>query len=265
MSRPTVRLGTHEMWTLLDHVDLVETVREWLHHPPPWVGDLTTPEPGLVHFHDADSGPDGELPTDVLLALRTAGLTALAARLLLAPGAVTAGVVGSRPTAQWHVGVLGRCVPNICHIALFTAGRVGSARIDTRMFNQLDLCGVDLTPVPSPADAVLGATLVVALDRAGGRLRYEQVTRGSVLVTTDDRAVSPDLRESIARRYTVDDLLGVLLGERPGRTEWDEILLVDLSDDHRCQELDVVLAHRFVQSASRLGVGISPTRNGATP
>jgi ornithine cyclodeaminase/alanine dehydrogenase-like protein (mu-crystallin family) len=250
------------MWTLLDHVDLVETVSDWLRHPPPWVGDLTAPEPNLLCFHDADSGPNGELPADALCALRTAGLTALAARLLLTPSAVTAGVMGSRPAAQWHVGVLGRYVPNVCHVALFTTDRAGSARIDAHVLDQLDLDGVGLSPAASAADAVLGATLVVTLGQAS-QLRYDHVTRGAVLVTTDDRVVSTDLREGIARRYAVDDLLGVLLGERPGRTEWDEILLVDLPDNGRCRELDAVLAHRFVQSASRLGVGVN-TRNGAS-
>lgn len=263
MSRPTIRLGTHEMWTLVDHVDLVETIRDWLRHPPPWVGDMTTPEPGLLRFHDADGGPNGEFAADDLRALRTAGLAALAARLLLMPGAITAGVVGSRPAVQWHIRVLGRCVPNICHFAVFTADRDGTARIDTHVLNELDLSGIGLSPAKSPADAALGATLVVMLGRTGGRLRYEQVTRGSVLATTDDQVVATDLREGIARRYTVDDLLGVLLGDRPGRTGWDEILLVDLPDNGRCRELDAVLAHRFVQSASRLGVGVN-SRNGAS-
>lgn len=262
MSRPTVRLGTHEIWTLLDHVDLVDVVREWLHHPMPWVGDVTSSEPGLVRFQDADGGPNGELPVEDLRALRAAALTAFAARLLLAPGAVTAGVLGSRTAAQWHAAVLGRCVPNVCHFALFTGEPAGS--IDAHVRDQLDLSGIGLSPVASPVDAVLGATLVVALDEAGGPLDAEHVTRGSVVVTTDDRVVTSDLRECVARRYATDDLLGVLLGECPGRTEWDGILLVDLPENGRCRDLDAVLAHRFIQSASRLGVGVS-TRNGATP
>lgn len=264
MSRQTLRLGMHEMWSLLDHVDLVGAIREGLHRPQQRVGDLTVLEPGLLRFHDADSGSQAALAADDLRALRTAGLTALAARLLLVPGAVTAGIVGGLPTAQWHIGVLSREVPNVSHIALFTTDNGESARIDADVLDQLDLSGIGLSPASSLADAVLGATLVVMLGRAGRRLRYEQITRGAVLVTTDDRVVSTDLRESIARRYTMDDLLGVLLGERPGRTEWDEILQAHLPDQSRCRELDSVLAHRLVQSACRLGVGVH-TWNGATP
>lgn len=251
-----------EMWALLDHVDLLGALYDGLDRAQTPTSELTVLEPGVLRLHDAASGCTGELAAEALRTLCSAGLTALAARLLLLPGAVTVGVAGPRSTSQWHVGVLGRYVTNVSHVALFTPDHPGLEGMNARVRDQLDLDGISLSPASSIGAAVLGATLVITLGRAGGRIGYEQLARGSVLVMTDDQVVTADVHEGATRRYTVDDLFGVLLGERPGRTERDEILLVTLPDQARSRELEVALAHRFIQSASRLGVGIR-SRNGA--
>jgi hypothetical protein len=263
MTAPTLRLGTDEMWTLLEHLDLVGMLRDGLFEPGAQPGELSMLETGLLSFHDAITGQHGEFPAEDLRALCTAGLAALAARLLLANGVVTAGVVGPRLPAQWHLGVLGRYVPNVSHIAVFTADRTKEAAVDARVLDQLDLNGIGVSVASSVADAVLGATLVVTQGRAGRQIGYDQLARGTLLVNADNYVVSDDLREGVARRYSVDDLLGMLAGDRHGRIQFDEIVLVELLESGRLRDLDVALAHRLVRSALRLGVGVRD-KDGAT-
>lgn len=263
MIGPTVRLGTDEMWRMLDHIDLVEELRGWLRGPSTRAGELSPLDTRLLTFHDESTGRRGELTTEDLRGLCTAGLAALSARLLQREGAITAGVVGPHRTTQWLLDVIGRYVPNLSHIAVFSADRAEKAPVDLRVLDQLDLKGIGLTVATSVADAVLGATLVIALGQAGGQIGYDQLARGSLVINPGGRALSDNLRESVARCYTVGDLVRILGGDHhPGQIQLDEVLLVELLEPGWQRHLETRLAGRLVELALEHGVGVLD-RNGA--
>jgi hypothetical protein len=256
MTSPAVRIGPDEMWTLLDHMDLVGALRDGLRETGAPPGKLSMLDSGLLAFRAEEAGRSGEFPAEDLRALCRAGLAALAARLLLASGVITASVVGPRRPVQWHIGVLGRYVPNVSHVAVFTADRTRPGAVDARLLDQLDLAGIGLSITTSVADAVLGATLVVSLGQESGQIGYEQLARGSLMVNADGQAVTDDLRDNVARCYSLDDLAGVILGYQPGHPHSDQIQLVDLLEPDWIHELETSLAYHLVGTALRLGIGI---------
>lgn len=263
MTGPTVRIRTHEMWTLLEHVDLVGLLRDALLGADTRQGELTALDAGRLAFHDESTGQCGELPAGDLRALCTAGLAALAARLLLTDAVITAGIVGPRRSAQWQLGVISRCVPNVSHVAVFSADRTEEPAVDPTVLHRLELDGIGLSVVTSVADAVLGATLVVALGQTGEQIGYDQLARGSLMVDAAGQRPAGDLREGVAERLSAGDL-AILLGNHVSRrVDLDEIRLVELADSELLRELETALAHRLVGTATRLGIGILD-KNGAT-
>jgi ornithine cyclodeaminase/alanine dehydrogenase-like protein (mu-crystallin family) len=224
------------------------------------------------------------MPAAGLHACRFAVLTALATRHLLAPGVVTASVIGSGLALELQLVALHAHVPDVSHIAVAT---VGSTPPDQAVLDLLDRDGIGLSLVDTPAAAVFGANLVVL---AGGtRLEAQRLAKGAVLVITtgvDPSAAllggvhavyvdNPDGvadcdRSSTGARSTsarsarhgrhghrcppvVADLGRVLAGEHPGRTDHDHVLLVELTGDGA--GLDAVLAGRIHQAAAAAGIG----------
>jgi ornithine cyclodeaminase/alanine dehydrogenase-like protein (mu-crystallin family) len=162
---------------------------------------------------DVDGNGDGNgagcvLPAASLRAFQSAALTALAARALLAPGGVTAALVGTSHAVQLELGIIAQYVPDISHVAVYLAtpeaGALGAGVLD-----QLELSGIGLSTVAAPAAAVFGANLVVTT----GDLRHEdlrglranQLAAGAVLVNATGRDLPVALTNGVDQVY-VDDL-----------------------------------------------------------
>ncbi|MGW6445200.1 hypothetical protein [Lentzea sp. NPDC055074] len=211
---------------------------------------------------------------------RLAVLTALATRHLVAPGVVTASVIGSGFALELQLTILRTHVPNVSHIAVAT---LGNQPPDRAVLDRLDRDGIGFSLVETPADAMFGANLVVLAGST--RLGALRLAKGAVLVNTTGvdlpvalldgvHAVFVDDQEGLAdsdrtfartRRETrrggrghrspsvVSDLGRVLAGEHPGRTDHDHVLLVELIGGGT--ELDPVLAGRIHQAAAAAGLG----------
>lgn len=258
MSSQMVRLSTHEVWTLLDDVDPVGVV----------VGAL---------MHDVPPTPpaeDCEVAADALRAVRTAALTAVAARHLAASRVVTAAVLGSGPLAELQLSVLARRVPGITHVAV-CAGP--GTRTGSRIRDQLDLAGIGLSVTDHVPDAVRGANVVHVLDPAMAAVRLAPLAKGAVIVNGTGRPLSADVdqiyvdhADALPTRYRMAagasprradpncprpveaTLADVVTGTHPGRTRADDVLLVELVGT---DEVNGALADRFCRSAVRRGIG----------
>ena len=291
MDAPTLRLSNDDLRRVVGSVDAVEAVaaaliarsgdrRDWIH---PETGSLTVSDGGEVaEYTPVDGGQRCAMPAAGLRDYRFAVLAVLAARNVLAPGVVTAAVIGSGPAIELHLAALHTHVPDVSHIALAAGRKPGQAVLDL-----LDSAGIGLTLVSTPADAVFGATLVVLVGSA--RLTPARLARGAVLVNTtgvdlptalldgvhevyvDDPSGLADSDRVFARprparqrgrrqgaSAVVTDLGQVLAGDHPGRTEPDRVLLVELIGDGA--ELDAILAGRIHQAAQTAGLG-EITRN----
>ncbi|PPK65657.1 hypothetical protein V5P93_005126 [Actinokineospora auranticolor] len=296
MQTPTIRLGDDELRRAVEHVDAVESVAEAL------VARSTgrtgwTATAGSLTFGPGGAGADGEvaefasaergqrcaLPAAGLREYRRAVLTALATRHLLAPGVVTASVIGSGPALDIQLTVLRRHVPDISHVAVATVGCPPPGR---DVLDRLESAGIGLSLVDSPADAVFGANLVVLAGCA--RLDAPRLAKGALLVNTTGVDLPAALLDGVHEIYTDDrvafgrsenlltatparggrtrghrgphlaaDLGQVLAGEHPGRTEHDHVLLVELLGDGA--EFEALLAGHVLRAVVADGPGV-PTR-----
>ncbi len=300
MSEAILRLDHDEVWTALEAMDPVGVLAEELIDRTVGNdtrrGELTAwTGPGAA---DADlvvlDHPDAELrcvlPAASLWTFTSAALAALAARELLVRGGVTVAMLGAGRATQPQLSVIARHVPDISHVAVYL-GRSGAASLPVRVTDLLELSGIRLSVVPTAAEAVFGANLVVTAD--GGmpgdmsEQRIGRLARGTVLVNTTGRDLPAELADQVDEVY-VDDLsllaanqdrhfvsahlaapptgtgvghdgpriaadLGQLLaGRRPARTHVDNVVLVELLSTHT---LGARLAVRIQQAAVRGGLG----------
>lgn len=175
---------------------------------------------------------------------------------------ITAAVIGDRETVWLHTIALARYVPGVSHVAVAVPGAAGPAPLGSRAGDELDLRGIELTSAASGAAAVVGANLVVVtaaapvagpdadpgapIHLAKGALLVNASGRdlpGTLLaeVTTvfvdDRRLVNTAAEQGLSRPKSADghprhrifaDLRQVLLGEHPGRTGSDQVLLIEL-------------------------------------
>jgi ornithine cyclodeaminase/alanine dehydrogenase-like protein (mu-crystallin family) len=226
MTGAVLRLRAYEVWSALEVIDPVAVLAEDLigrsidrsGHPRkapgrlvPWAGagrsgselvQLDHPEATLSCVASAHS-------------LRTslaASLAAMAARKLLAPGGVTVAMLGSAEATQPQLSVIARHVPDISHVALWLDG--GKRRVEPKLVDQLELSGIGLSVVPTLADAVFGANLVVATNQnpAGqelSTLRLGQLAHDAVLVNATGKDLPARLVDQVDEVF-VDDfgLLG---------------------------------------------------------
>jgi ornithine cyclodeaminase/alanine dehydrogenase-like protein (mu-crystallin family) len=232
-----------------------------------------------------------------LMALRTAGLAALAARELVARGAVTAAVLGTGPPARWHLTTLARCVPAISHITVCSTGCGSGPLAGPGIQDWLELSGIGLTTAASVADALFGATLIVVTGEEASQLRSSHLVRGAVLVNAADRPMPADVLAGVDQIYVDDaDLLpehthrGLTLSDRPrrpahldgrrtvsatlrqvlasehrGRDPFDDIVLVELLGAGRLDDLACAVADRLATTGpaatlSRRPVNALPSR-----
>ncbi len=251
MAGRALRLGADDMWALLDGVDLLAVLRAGLLAGPGADGRVSRLDPDAVTYEDS-AGDRCLLPAADLRSLRTAGVAALAARQLLAPGVVTASVVGGNGSAQWHLGVLARYVPDVSHVAV-----CADVRPHPRVVDQLDLSGIGLCTNATAVEAIFGATLVVAVGHAVEQVVFDRLARGSVLVNAGTRPVGEDVREGVDQVYAGEELRGALTGERRGRRRLDDVLLVEPLPTDVLLDLDAVLARTLHRAALAQGVGVS--------
>jgi ornithine cyclodeaminase/alanine dehydrogenase-like protein (mu-crystallin family) len=222
MISPILQLNADEVLSALDGIDPIETLVEELvgrrvggpawrptacGRLTPWpsgteAADVATAELVLLDDLIADAGC--VLPTASLRAVRAAGLTALAARELLAPGVVTAAVLGSGPAVQPQLTVIARHVPDVSHIAICPTGDRNVSPVEPRVLDQIDLAGIGLSVNSAVDEAVFGANLVVATGTIPSRLELAHLTRGAVLVNATYRDLPDDLVDRVDRIYLDD-------------------------------------------------------------
>jgi ornithine cyclodeaminase/alanine dehydrogenase-like protein (mu-crystallin family) len=303
MTRTVLRLRTHEVWSALEVVDPVAVLAEDLigrivdrsahvgrapGRVVPWRGSERYDSEFVLLDHPR-AGLRCVMPAHGLRNALVAALAAVAAHELLLAGGVTVAVVGSDESVQPQLSVIARHVPDISHVALCLPG--GWRKVEPKLADQLELSGIGLSVVPTLAEAVFGANLVVAgaacqhLDA----LRPGQLARGAVLVNgtgkdlpadlvdqvnqvfvddiglldahLDRRVVAahlappvlgaPELDGGFGRRITAD-LSQLLTGRHAGRVRTDDLVLVELLG---VDELNAELAYRIFEGAMRTGLG----------
>ncbi|MCT2587648.1 hypothetical protein [Actinophytocola gossypii] len=222
-----------------------------------------------VLFEDLRAGRRCVLPAEALIACHTAALATVAARTLVAPGVVTAAVLGSGPVLPLLLTLLTRHVPGLSHVAVCPAG----GPLGPDVLDQLDEAGIGWSFTDVPAEAALGATLVVALAADLARQVPGPPTAGALLVYVAGSDLADDVADSVSQFYVDDaalvdparrngrrqrrveaDLGRVLRGDHPGRTHVDDVLLVELLGAHR---LDGWLAGELHRAALVRGLGVA--------
>ena len=297
MTGTVLHLRSHEVWRALEMIDPVATVAEYLidrtvdragHGRRP-VGRLTPwsgPEAGeaeLVVLAHPDATTPCVVPAQSLRSSHAAALAAVAAREMLVFGAVTMAVLGSLSDA-YQLSTVARHVPDISHVALCGVG-MDSTTIEPKLVDQLQLAGIGLSVVPTVAEAVFGANLVIVTYHTTSpqhvtELRIGQLARGAVLVNATGRDLPAELLDQVDVVYVDDldlldshadravvaahraearisgDLAQLLTGRRSGRRSASDIVLVELLGVH---ELNADLAYRIYEVATHAGLGVWTT------
>lgn len=218
------------------------------------VAPSSTPGTDWVVLEDMRTGPLCVLPTAGLAAGRTAALSGLAARTLLAPGPITVALLGSGPAVRPQLVVITRQLRGVGRIAIHPATDDGGSPVESSELDHLDLLGIRFVLAATVDDAVHAANLVVAVDPATDRPVIGQLIRGAVVVNAVGLEWSADLAGSVDERYVDDgslradrlagrpvdaDLGQVLTGAHPGRMDPDHVVLFELLG---AGQLDVRLA-----------------------
>ncbi|KOV87922.1 hypothetical protein ADL03_06010 [Nocardia sp. NRRL S-836] len=191
---------------------------------------------------------------------RTAVLTALAARYLLAPGVVTASVVGTGQTVRTQLESLTCYVPDLTHVAVHV---LDGTPLDRDLVDGLHRTGIGLHVAATAAEAVFGANLVVVTSGADLDTWPTHLPSGALLVNAGGGELPAAMTSAVDGRFVDDlallneacphsrpveaDLRQVVTGERAGRTGADHVLLVDLlteqrqhgqtqEEDHECRQ-----------------------------
>jgi ornithine cyclodeaminase/alanine dehydrogenase-like protein (mu-crystallin family) len=304
MTETILRLTADEVWTALETIDPVGVLAEELIDRI--VGNVALAPGELSGWTDRRALTNGSelvvldhpdaairclLPAASLRMARSAALAALAARELLAPGGVTVAVLGASRATDSELAVIARHVPDISHVAVYRHEQHQSD-LPVRLTEQLELSGIRVSVMPTVADTVFGANLVVTTDdgavpRDMSGLRVGQLARGTVLVNTTGRDLPVSLVEQVGELYVDDfsllednkdryfvsahlaeppeapgvartapritaDLGQLLAGRRPTREHVDNVVLVELLSG---RTLTVQLAHQIQQAAVRIGLG----------
>jgi ornithine cyclodeaminase/alanine dehydrogenase-like protein (mu-crystallin family) len=225
MSGTVLRLRAYEVWSALEVVDSVAVLAEELiGRTVDRLGHRRQAAARLVPWRGAGSNgveevlldhPDAPLPCVVpaqsLRAALSASLASVAARCLLLTGGITVAMIGTADTAQRQLSVIARHVPDISHVALYQAGREA---VEPRLADLLELSGIGLSVVPTLAEAVFGANLVVATGGGTGggagtrdldTLRFGQLAHGAVVVNATGEDLPADLVDQVDQVF-VDDL-----------------------------------------------------------
>lgn len=225
MTNPILRLNTDELLSALDAIDPVDVLVEELvgqtiggsDGPPqpaakltPWVSDDEFDfglDAELMLLDDLVAGSKCLMPSQALYVFRTAALAALAARELVVPGVVTAAVLGSGFAAQASLSLIARNLPGLSHVAVCREDDEPSVHMEPRVIDQLDLAGVGWLMTTAVADAVFGATLIVATIGRARWLEIGHLPKGAVLINTTGEDLPEDLVDAVDQIYVDDNSL----------------------------------------------------------
>ncbi|MFD9733233.1 hypothetical protein [Umezawaea sp. NPDC059074] len=288
MDVPMLRLSADDLCTAIAGIDPVPVLAAELMA----MGGTAAAEPGarwgepfgaFAVLEDTSAGGRCALPVAALRAYRAAALTALAARHLLAPGVVTASVIGSGLAARLQMMVIARHVPDVSHIAACAVNGDRDLPVWTGVVDQLDHAGIELAVTNHVDEAVFGANLVAITGCDADLVRVDHLSKGAVVVNATGRDLPDHLVDGANQVYVDDstrmgsaahrhfartvahgsssarrhdgieaDLGAVLIGEHPGRTRVDHVLLVELLSPNA---LDLALACLVHRAALVLGLG----------
>lgn len=229
MNSPVLRLDAEELWSAFAEINPIDVLAEELigrnldhEHDPQRLGRLTPwpPDPTarskngthapsaadaeLVLLDDLQTRSSCVLPAAQLRMFRDAGLAALAARELIAPGVVTAAVLGSYQVAQPHLMVIAKHVPEVSHLAVFVAGEYADLPIEPRVREQLELAGISLSVTAGAEDAVFGANLIASASAERGHPAIGPLAKGALLINVAGHDLPAELVDSVSQIY-VDD------------------------------------------------------------
>lgn len=229
MAGPVTRFVVDELWRVLDEVDPVDVLCA-THRAN---GQITAFQGDEVLYHDDKTGAQCVFPAEPLKALRVAALAVLAGRVMLAPGPVTATVIGDGLTAELSVSVIARYLPDVVHLS------VHNGQLSPRVKDQLDLDGIDVAVTTDISDAVFGASFILATSALAAWLP-RRLARGAVVVNTSGTDVPTHVDQVLGEA----DLARVAAGEHPGRRRLDDVVLVEA---HKADRLDAELAHHLYE------------------
>src|SRR6266567_6334937 len=177
-TRSLIQLSADELATALDGVEPIDTVAAELvakttgaagQQPDldvriaRWRGRTSAASlPGTewVVLEDLRSGPLCVLPTTSLMAGRIAALTGLAARTLLAPGPVTAAIVGSGPAVRPQMVVITGHLRGVGRITVCPTRQPYGSLVESSLLDHVDLAGIGFAVATAVAEAVDAANLV---------------------------------------------------------------------------------------------------------
>lgn len=306
MTGTVLQLRSHEVWSALEAIDPVATMAEYLigrtvdraaaaRRSPgrlvSWSGNARNGAELVVLDHPDATG-SCVVPAQSLRSSQAAALATVAAREMLVTGGITMAMLGPASEAQPQLSVVARHVPDISHVALCSES-MGTKEVEASLVDQLELSGIGLSVVPTIAEAVFGANLVIATDHAAStqdlaELKIDQIARGALLVNATGRDLPSDLVDQVDQVYVddiglldrypdrrvvathlaeptigtktassglriADDLAGLLAGRQPRRSRTDDIVLVELLGVH---ELNADLAYRIYEVATHTGLGV---------
>jgi ornithine cyclodeaminase len=218
----TLRLSSRQTLRALEHIDLLELLTAQLtagavsaslddQHAAlsgaqfrPYARAASGDSAQETVVEDPDTGQHGLLPTGALQLIRTAGLAALAARSLAAPGVVTAAVFGTGASLRLHVEVIARYLPTLSHVALGGPVSDPLVPLDRSLLDQIEEAGIGLSAAATPRQAALGANLVVVTGQDQPP-DIGPLPAGALLVNSSGQDL-PHLLVAGADRVYVDDL-----------------------------------------------------------
>jgi ornithine cyclodeaminase/alanine dehydrogenase-like protein (mu-crystallin family) len=295
MTGTVLQLRSHEVWRALEGIDPVATMAEYLISRTvgraghgrrsqgrliSWQGSGRNGTELVLLDHPDASGPC-VVPAQSLRSSQAAALAAVAAREMLVAGGVTMAMLGPFSDIQAQLAVVARYVPDISHVALCSAN-MDASDLDPKLVDQLELSGIGLSVVPTVAEAVFGANLVIATNHppvAQGLtdLRTGQLARGALLVNATGEDLPAELVKQVDQVFVDDlgllgghperhvasglhadsricgDLAQLLTGQLTCHRNHSEIVLVELLGVH---ELNPDLAYRIYEVAMHTGLGV---------
>ncbi|MFJ2773184.1 hypothetical protein [Streptomyces sp. NPDC087300] len=205
---PRLRLTTGEAESAVRGLDAVDVVREALTMPSGATGDESVMRfdgaADELLLYDRVTRQEWRLPASTAVRLWRACLCAAAARAFVAPGVITAGVIGADAMDSASLVLLSRALPGLSHVALYddgAPGQDGGPRPPRTVRGGDD--EVALALMRSAREALLGADLVVLASNATC-VAGEWLARGTVLVNATAQDVTDELHKEVAH-LVVDD------------------------------------------------------------
>ncbi len=214
MARPVHQVSAGDLWCAATHIDAAASVAPArpADRAPALALVIVTDPVGAERLVVADPVLPVRyaLPVAALRAVRSAALTLAVARLLMAPGVVTAAVLDTTDTAGPRALLVAHQLPGVDHVVVhgsITAPPPGGsvARHPT------------LGSAASIDEAVFGASLVVVAGCPRRSARPAQLARGALVVNATGRPLPVGLLSRVDVRF-VDDctLHGPAWDEQPG-------------------------------------------------